>query len=160
MNRTLVLLSVVLLSAIIVISYIFYIQLPKVGYVNYSKVLNEFKMSKDINSNKEVYEYQKRVDSLYSSLEAANETNAKTKIMQQLIAEKNNLEILSNNLMSEELKKINSRIRSYGTDFSSSKGYSVLLGLGPDMSVISGDSKNDVTEEFISYINKRYEGDR
>ena len=60
----------------------------------------------------------------------------------------------SNSYILLELKKINSRIRSYGTDFSSSKGYSVLLGLGPDMSVISGDSKNDVTEEFISYINK------
>ena len=143
---------------VFILAYLVYIQIPKVGYVNYSKVLSEFKMSKEVKSNEQIFHGQKSLDSLYKILDKAPEGTARVELVQRIVTQKNSLADLSDNYLSEELQKIHQRVRSYGGDFCKAKGYAVLMGLGPDMAVISGDDSCDVTEEFITYLNSRYEG--
>ncbi|MCO6147925.1 hypothetical protein [Flavobacterium sp. NRK1] len=109
---------------------------------------------KELNQRKQI------VDSLYSLLENSRYTSEKESIMKRFIFEKENLEEFTQKFSEEESSKIWQRIRSYAPGFSKEKGYRIVLGMQPNETVLYGDENNDVTNDFLKYINDKYEGNK
>lgn len=100
---------------------------------------------------------QVKVDSLYKQFE--NSTVAeKNANYQMFIQEKQKLDEFSNYFAAEQSEQIWNRISAYSKDFASEHDYEIILGAQPNKNVVYTDSKLDVTDEFLHYINQRYEG--
>ncbi|MFP9099826.1 hypothetical protein ACLI09_12290 [Flavobacterium sp. RHBU_24] len=118
-------------------------------------------MSKEINSKGNILLEKKknRLDSLNALFEKTSQSDVKLALMKEIINGRQEIEAFSNNYMLEESQKINDRLRGYGTDFIKDKKYKIILGTDSH-TLIAYDDALDVTDEFIIYINSRYEGNR
>lgn len=134
----------------------------KIVYINYSKVHDGFKMSREITSlgNSMLEKKKNHIDSLYVTLNASQGVDIKNAVMQQIIHSENELKKFEYEFMNEQGLKLNQRIKDYGSEYAMVKGYQYVLSTNGDMGLIAGDHELDVTEDFLSFINSRYEGNK
>ncbi|MNE60216.1 Outer membrane protein (OmpH-like) [compost metagenome] len=108
---------------------------------------------------KEFNERKILLDNLYASLQGSSlSVLQKKELMQQFIQGKEELEQFNQTFASEQTQKIWSRIRSYTSEFSKDKNYQLIVGSDNKQMVLFADEKIDVTNDLLTYLNKKYEG--
>lgn len=118
-------------------------------------------MTKELqrNGQKEFNNRKASLDSLYTKLES-DETSGTQKqaLMQQFIKEKEELNQFNDFYSSEQSSKIWARIKSYSAEFSNENDCKIIIGSDNKSNILFADPSIDVTNDLITYINKKYEG--
>lgn len=130
-------------------------------YVDSVKLFEGFKMTKEMKrvGEKEFNDRKLVLDNLYSSLQGSSvSVLQKKELMQQFIQGKEELEQFNQTFASEQTQKIWSRIRSYTSEFSKDQNYQLIVGSDNKQMVLFADEKIDVTNDLLTYLNKKYEG--
>lgn len=133
----------------------------KIAYVNNVKVFENFNMTKELKKigEKEFKIRKSNLDDLYANLNSSGiSITEKQKLMQQFIKDKEQLNQFNDVFGSEQSAKIWTRIKSYSSDFSKEKNYTVLLGSDSNDNILFAAETIDVTNDLIIYLNKKYEG--
>lgn len=153
----------VLLIGLLVTYFVFRILEPykKIVYVDNNKLFEGFTMTKEMKrvGEKEFNARKIGLDLLYTKLQSQTilEGDKKT-IMQQFIRGKEELEQFNQSFATEESSKIWSRIHGYTADFSQENKYQLIIGSQNKQAVLFADENVDVTNELLTYLNKKYEG--
>ena len=136
-------------------------QKSKTVYVDNVKLFNNFSMTKELkNSGEKEFNFKKlKVDSLYSKLQYPGISLSEKKIiMQQFVQQKQELEQFNQYFAAEQTTKIWARIKSYSSEFSKDKNYQLIIGSDDKQTVLFADEKIDVTDDLLTFLNKKYEG--
>jgi outer membrane protein len=132
-----------------------------IAYVDNNKLFEGFNMTKELKrvGEKEFNTRKKGLDLMYSKLQTQTiPERDKKMLMQQFIREKEELEQFNQSFATEEASKIWSRIHDYSNEFSQENKYQLIIGSQSKQAVLFADENVDVTNELITYINKKYEG--
>ncbi len=153
----------VLLIGLLVTYFAFRILEPnkKIVYVDNNKLFEGFNMTKEMKQvgEKEFNTRKIGLDLLYSKLQSQTISDGEKKmLMQQFIQGKEGLEQFNQSFATEEASKIWSRIHGYTADFSQENKYQLIIGSQNKQTVLFADENVDVTNELLTYINKKYEG--
>nr|WP_294922381.1 OmpH family outer membrane protein [uncultured Flavobacterium sp.] len=130
-------------------------------YVDNEKLFDGFVMTKEMKraGEKEFNNRKSVLDNLYSTLQSPSISPSERKLlMQQFIQRKEELEQFNEVFGSEQSSKIWARIKSYTAEFSKDKNYQLVIGSDKKQTVLFADEKIDVTNELLTYLNKKYEG--
>jgi len=150
-------------------------QTAKIGFVDNSKLINEYQEKIDIESKLKVKvtAFQKRTDSLRKVFQLdVNEAEIKARGMSQANIQKLSQElqqteqVLSQRLQFEQqqiaqesqsqndslVKKVKDFVKDYGTK----NGYSYILGSNEGGSVMYGKEESDLTQTLLDLLNAAY----
>lgn len=133
----------------------------EIVYVDNAKLFDGFVMTKEMKrvGEKEFNSRKSVLDNLYTKLQTPTISASEKKVlMQQFIQGKSELEQFNQFFAAEQTEKIWSRIKSYTTEFSKEKKYQLVIGSNDKQTVLFADEKSDVTNELLTYLNKKYEG--
>lgn len=151
-----------LISVLTVFLLFYFFQSNKeIVYVDNAKLFDGFIMTKEMRraGEKEFNSRKSILDNLYSNLQSPSiSATEKKQLMQQFIQGKEELEQFNQVFGSEQSSKIWARIKSYTDEFSKNKNYKLVIGSDNKQTVLFADEKIDVTNELLTYINKKYEG--
>jgi outer membrane protein len=153
----------ILLTSALAIFLLFYFfkSNKEIVYVDTVKLFDGFVMTKEMKrvGEKEFNSRKLVLDNLYSNLQSPTISASEKKIlMQQFIQGKEELEQFNQTFASEQTTKIWSRIKSYTAEFSKDKNYQLVVGSDNKQVVLFADEKIDVTNDLLTYLNKKYEG--
>lgn len=161
-TKALLICNILLITAIVFFIGLNYIQTqPKIVYVDNVKLFNNFSMTKELkNAGEKEFNLKKlKVDSLYTTLQVpGTSTSDKKIIMQQFLQQKEELEQFNQYFAAEQTTKIWARIKSYSSEFSNDKNYQLIIGSDDKQTVLFADEKIDVTDDLLTFLNKKYEG--
>jgi len=132
-----------------------------VAYVNNVKVFENFNMTKELKKagEKEFNKRKLHLDSLYLKLQSPDISSFdKKNLMQQFLREKEELNQFNDYFASEQSAKIWIRIKSYSSEFSKENDYQLIINSDDKGNVLFAAESIDVTDNFLAYINKKYEG--
>lgn len=152
--------TILSLSIFILFLFFHFFESPEVVYVDNVKLFEAFNMTKEMKKKGEtIFQAQKiRLDSIYSILNKGPQiTNEELK--NKFILEKNAFEETSQQYALQESDKIWIRLNDYIKDYSSTKGYKIILGSTNQQQVLFAAPETDITDELITFVNKRYEGE-
>jgi len=164
-----------LLLGIAVLAFTSCQQPTKIGYVDNSKLINEYQEKKDIEANLQlkINAFQKRTDSLRQAFQMEiNEAEIKARRMSQNDVQKlmkefqDKEQALSQRVQFEQsqiaqesqakndslIKKIKDYVKDYGTK----NGYEYILGSNEGGSVMFGKAENDLTQTLLDALNAEY----
>ncbi|MFH6994554.1 OmpH family outer membrane protein [Flavobacterium sp. FlaQc-48] len=130
-------------------------------YVDNEKLFNSFVMTKELKGlgEKEFNAKKISLDSLYLKLQSPEITDSEKKIlMQRFVQGKEELNQFNEYFASEQSSKIWARIKSYSSEFSKENKYQLIIGSENKGNVLYADEDIDVTNDLLTYINKKYEG--
>nr|WP_281310768.1 OmpH family outer membrane protein [Flavobacterium flavigenum] len=130
-------------------------------YVDNIKLFDNFNMTKELkNSGEKEFNLKKTtVDSLYAKLQSPEISPSEKKLlMQQFVQQKEELEQFNQYFAAEQSSKIWARIKSYSSEFSKENKYQLIIGSESKTNVLFADENIDVTNDLLTYINKKYEG--
>ncbi len=150
-------------------------QSQKIGYVDNSKLINDYQEKKDIESrlNIKIEAFQKRTDSLRKVFQLdVNEAEIKARSMSQENIQKLSQELqqqeqilsqrvqLEQNQIAQESKALNDslikKVKDFVKDYGTKNGYSYILGSNEGGSVLFGKEENDLTQTILELLNKSY----
>ena len=160
-TKALFILNLFLISIIVIFIFLTFNSQPKVVYVDNVKIFNDFNMTKELklSGEKEFNSRKTYLDSLSSKLQSSEIPPQEKKIlMQEFIQKKEELEQFNQIFASEQSSKIWARIKSYTTEFSKENKYKLIIGSENKSNVLFADEDIDVTDDLLTYINKKYEG--
>lgn len=160
-TKALLIFNVLLITVIVFFVGLNYMQKSKTVYVDNVKLFNNFSMTKELkNSGEKEFNFKKlKVDSLYSKLQYPGISLSEKKIiMQQFVQQKQELEQFNQYFAAEQTTKIWARIKSYSSEFSKDKNYQLIIGSDDKQTVLFADEKIDVTDDLLTFLNKKYEG--
>ncbi|WP_281239383.1 OmpH family outer membrane protein [Flavobacterium praedii] len=152
-----------LLISVLAIFLLFYFfkSNKEIVYVDTVKLFDGFVMTKEMKrvGEKEFNSRKLVLDNLYSNLQSPTiSASEKKELMQQFIQGKEELEQFNQTFAAEQTTKIWSRIKSYTAEFSKDKNYQLVVGSDNKQAVLFADEKIDVTNDLLTYLNKKYEG--
>ncbi len=150
-------------------------QPQKIGYVDNSKLINEYQEKKDIETKLQgkIDAFQKRTDSLRQAFQLEiNEAEIKARSMSQKNVQKLSKELqdkeaaLSQRVQFEQqqiaqesqtkndtlVKKVKDFVNNYGKK----NGYSFILGSNEGGSVMFGQDSSDLTQTLLDALNAAY----
>lgn len=163
MKKSIVFLIAAVLLILNVVGFIYLkSQIEKTVVIDVIKVVNEFKLKKDLEEKVEskLHDYTSRLDSLKALVEYSIQQNDKERIdavtekFYQLQQEAQNAYEISNKNINEQVWK---RLNPLIDEFGAKKKYKVIIGANGMGSVLYKDGTVDKTEELLEYINTRYE---
>ncbi|MBF4485860.1 OmpH family outer membrane protein [Flavobacterium sp. CSZ] len=160
-TKALLVCNVLLIAIVIFYLTYTYTQKNKTVYVDNVKLFNDFSMTKELkNSGEKEFNLKKsKVDSLYSKLQYPGLSISEKKItMQQFVQYKEELEQFNQFFAAEQSTKIWARIKSYSAQFSKDRNYQLIIGSDNKQTILFADEEIDVTNDLITYLNKKYEG--
>lgn len=159
-TRKLLFINLIFCITIIIILSYQYLNKENFIYVSSQQVFESFKMTHDVKviGDKTLDKRNGIIDSLYNELQSPLNSSSRDIIMQKIIFEKESLEEFNNNFSTQETNKIWARIHSYASDYAVMNNYKFIFGAQPNYNIIHGDKDSDKTEDFLTYINNRYEG--
>ena len=130
-----------------------------IAYADFSKLFEEFRMTKEMRGiGQRNYSAKiKRIDSLHLAMNTSA-LDKRAAILIKINAEKEALKVFGEKYANEQSLLIKKRIESYSADFAKEKGYKMLLSFASGDGVIYCEPTNDVTNELLNYLNKKYEG--
>ena len=150
-------------------------QIEKIGYVDNSKLMNDYQEKIDIESKLKIMvtAFQKRTDSLRKAFQFdVNEAEIKAKRMSQADIQKLSQElqqrdqVLSQRVqfeqqqIAQESKTLNDslikKVKDFVKDYGNKNGYSYILGSNEGGSVIFGKEENDLTQIILDLLNTQY----
>jgi outer membrane protein len=128
---------------------------PKTVYVDIGKMQEGYKFKKDLEAEgtKNLYKIKNAID----SLKMIDKVDANPVIDSQIMyAERafNQYYTYSNQEMT---KKIWERLNPLLEEFGKQNNYEMIVGANGAGTVLYGNKENDVTEQAINFINKKYE---
>lgn len=164
-----------LFTSILLVCLIMSCQQEKIGFVDNSKLINDYQEKKDLEDKLQIKinAFQKRTDSLRQVFQLEiNEAELKARKMTQADLQKLSQElqqkeqILSQRVQFEQkqisdesqaktdslIKKVKKFIQDYGK----ANGYSYILGSNEAGSVMYGKDENDLTQPILDALNKSY----
>jgi outer membrane protein len=152
-----------LLVSVLAIFLLFYFfkSNKEIVYVDTVKLFDGFVMTKEMKrvGEKEFNSRKLVLDNLYANLQSpAISASEKKELMQQFIQGKEELEQFNQTFAAEQTTKIWARIKSYTAEFSKGKNYQLVVGSDNKQAVLFADEKIDVTNDLLTYLNKKYEG--
>lgn len=160
--KTLIVVNVVLIAVLVVFFGFNLLNSNKrIVYADNNKLFDNFIMTKEMKriGEKEFNARKLGLDSLYIKLQSPTISQEEKKILlTQFTQEKEEFEQINQNFASEEYSKIWARIHGYVNEFSKEKKYELVIGSDKNGTVLYADEKIDVTDELLTYINKKYEG--
>ena len=160
-TKALFILNLFLICIIVIFIFLTFNLQPKVVYVDNVKIFNDFNMTKELKlSGEKEFNFKKTyLDSLYLKLQSSEISPQEKKIlMQEFIQKKEELEQFNQIFASEQSSKIWTRIKSYTSEFSKENKYKLIIGSENKSNVLFADEDIDVTNDLLTYINKKYEG--
>jgi len=150
-------------------------QTEKIGFVDNSKLINEYQEKIDIEEKLKVKiaAFQKRTDSLRKVFRFdVNEAEIKAKTMSQIDIQKLSQElqqreqILSQRLQFEQQQiaqesqaqndSLIIKIKDFVKDYGDTNGYSYILGSNEAGSVMFGKEESDLTQTILDLLNTAY----
>lgn len=151
-----------LLLSIIISVYLLYSSFNKKEFVyfNSQEVFDNFNMTRELyaRGNREITQRQKKIDSLYLQINNPVTTIPKDSLTRLLIRENESLREFNDKFSSGESVKIWMRINTYAQDFAKEHNYQLILGAQNASTLVYGEKSSDITQEFLTYINNKYEG--
>lgn len=131
-------------------------------YFNSQEVFENFNMTRELyaEGNKEIKLRQNKIDALYLRINESTSEKLKDSLTQVLLIENENLKEFNQSFTSSESLKIWARINSYANDFIKDSDYHIVVGSMNNSMLIYGEEKRNITQEFLDYINKKYEGNK
>lgn len=157
-------------------SIYFYMKQPKIAYIDLPRVYSSFDMKKELETKfKNSGEARKLIlDSLQLKLQqlsmnASRIVDKKSTEFKQLAEEytllgqdyqlKKNSFTESNQVMMEQYEKdIWNRINKYAKEFSDKEKIDVLLGADGSGNVMHVNTRYELTDDFIKFVNESYQG--
>lgn len=129
-------------------------------YVDNIKLFEAFNMTKEMKKRGEVQflSQKNRLDSMYKSI-IKLPIDKQESMSKQFVLERNELEQITQQFAIQESEKIWKRLNEYIKEYSSNKSYKIVLGSTNQQQVLYADSDADITNDLITFVNKRYEGD-
>jgi outer membrane protein len=150
-----------------------YLKIPKIAYINSSKVFNEFKLKKELEKDLKKLESSRQslIDSLKLDLNMKFEkVNGSKKVIQQEVDEykrmqqqfylkekqfKDDYEALAGQYTEQVWKQLNQYIKEYGEK----NAYDYILGTKGEGEIMYANDREDLTLKVTEYANSKYEGD-
>lgn len=131
----------------------------KIVQVSSRQIFEGFHMTQEIQKSavSEASSRQKHLDSINNLLAVTKVADLRNMLIAAATEDRQALLYLEHHLADTETKKIWSRIGEYARSFAEEKGYDLILGAQPNSNIIYGSPDTDVSEEFLTYINNRYE---
>lgn len=159
-NKSLLVSGLVLFLSLLVLLIAFFFKQTDIVYVDNIKLFEGFNMTKEMKKKGEIQlQYQKnRLDSIYKTI-ATLPVNKQELLSKQFVLERNELEKNTQQYAIQESEKIWKRLNEYIKEYSSNNGYKIVLGSTNQQQVLYADSDADITNDLITFVNKRYEGD-
>jgi len=146
-------------------------QSPKTGYVNLSKVFEEFSGKKELENKLqlEAKGNQRYLDSLSFELQnlarQVNENSKDSKLLQlmeekqyQLNTAKARIDQYTINRHQQLTEQVWMQINQYVKDYGAEKEYEYIFGADGAGTLMYGSTNKNLTENITQYINKKYEG--
>lgn len=129
-------------------------------YVDNKKLFENFKMTHDlkVRGDKQFDLRSRTIDSLYTMLNDPASSSVKDIIVQRIRYEEESLEKFSQVYTTDESSKIWARIHSYANEFAARQNYRFIFGAQPDYNILYGEEDSNKTDEFLKFINERYDG--
>ncbi|MCG3167825.1 MAG: hypothetical protein POELPBGB_03620 [Bacteroidia bacterium] len=165
-------LSFVLALAGVVVAAWLYVSQPKSAYVELDKVFDAFELKKELEADLEkigkiklgqVDSLKLVMESMQRDMSASGKKDSETiKKYQQEAYEvaykkqqvEENIEILKQEYNDRIWKQLNQYLRDYGHE----NKYEFLFGASGSGSIMYAKKENNMTDEVIIYVNKRYQG--
>ncbi|QQX76513.1 MULTISPECIES: OmpH family outer membrane protein [Aequorivita] len=118
-------------------------------------------MSRDLNRihQGDLKKQKTTVDSLIGILQKTNAPSENPELQQLFIYENNRLKEMGDYFSNEVSQQVWSRINSYMDNFGKENDYHIILGTQGNGNIMYAKKEIDITEEFIEYANKKYEGE-
>lgn len=162
-NKTQVLVgfNLILTLGLIILGAVTYQNTTKIATVNEQVLFEKFKMTSDMQrlGLEQLQKRQKHIDSLHTQLQTEGlSAQVKDRMMQELIAKRNELDLFNQQFSIEETQKIWQRIFNYSKEFSEKNNYTYLIGSSNKQTLLFATTQNDVTQDLLTYINSKYEG--
>jgi outer membrane protein len=166
----------IILSCLVIFTLASCQQSDKIGFVDNSKLINEYQEKKDIEIRLQakIGQFQKRTDSLRQAFQleindaeikarrmSTSEKQALSKELQDkdnLLAQRLQFEQQQINLESQALNdSLIARVKQFVKDYASKNGYSYILGSNEGGSVLFGKEESDLTQTVLDLMNAEYE---
>lgn len=169
--------NIIIAFLIVLVGFLAYIALKpsnKIVWINTTTVFNEFVLKKELESKFTLVEMERKrlIDSLELELNVLSKTfqsqgkvnNDDMKKFQSkreyFLLKKEQFEADNENMRESYNQQIYTQLNQYVKDFGTTNGYEYVLGAEGSGAVMFAVEKNDVTKEVISFINKKYKGDK
>jgi len=159
--------SIVLLCIVLFLIWSLWIKpnesLRTIVYIDNIKLYTNFNMTKDLERHNEtkINRQKKKLDSLYTLYRIyAQNGNVASKEELEVALRKEDQELkritefLSNDANEKIWSRLNSYIKTYGTDHN----LRIIMGTQGRGNIMYASPDSDITEELILYINTNYEG--
>jgi outer membrane protein len=158
---------------LLVISFFIYHKLmaPKVGYIEISKVFNGFQMKKELQGKYEQTEKTRKkiLDSLSFNLQllardlqAKSDQPEKVQLFQErrneFMQQKKNFEEDNLALSNKFDKQILEQMTQYVLEFGEKNSFDIIYGADGNGNVMYAHKNYNVSEEVLSFINRKYNG--
>ncbi|PKP04002.1 MAG: hypothetical protein CVU11_06485 [Bacteroidetes bacterium HGW-Bacteroidetes-6] len=172
-----ILISTTVLSLLTAVFVLVTYQSPKrVAYVNISRVIKEFELSKtyqaeiDANINKQKMFLDSMTVEFSAVVAELNNSNSGSTSFKMLEAKRDSLysriQYLDNAFAKNNQEMINkynqevfTQINQYVEEFGKQRDYSLIFGAKGDGTIMYGSESVDITSEIIVYINQAYRGE-
>jgi outer membrane protein len=132
-----------------------------IAFIDYKSTFENFNMTRDLKKigDLNLNKLRTEIDSLVLAVNDNTLSNTKESSMKLLIMKREQLKEFEYTYTSNETSKIIDRINKYAKAFALQNDYTFLFSLQDNSGILFGEQKNNVTLEFIKYINKQYEGE-
>lgn len=132
----------------------------KFAIIDKERLFSEFKMTKEISNQINVSNNKLKVkyEGLVQTYNSAKNEYERIDLRQQLEATQNEIENLNGSYRVQQTELIWKRIQSYSESYSEAENYTFIFGFENNGDVIGFKKENDITENLLQYLNKRYEG--
>lgn len=154
-------LSLIILNIVLIffLAYNFFKTSEKIVIVDSKKLFNEFVMTKEIkeSGNKTIKIMDSKIDSLSNMLKLSDGVR-KQELIKIIFEQREMIENFDAEYTMQESPKIWKRINSYAKDYSNKNQIRFIIGSQYDGDILSSNDSDDITNDLLMYINKRYEG--
>lgn len=142
----------------------------KTGYVNLSELYEQFPMKKELESQLQKTQTQRKafLDSMYLSLQAtavkleersSEEANMRfARLSQDYQEKKNYFEEDNGRMVSQYNEQIWKQINQYVKDYGEANGYDYIFGLNGNGGIMYSREGLDLTKAVGEYISEKYKG--
>lgn len=141
----------------------------RVGFVRTDALLKDFQGAKEANEKLGMLEREGKntLDSLKVELEAAWKAQqaggsvSRESLMQLERAyegTRQNFEGRYAGVQQEALEQLTTQVNAYALDFGKARGFDLVLAANGTGTLLYAGDALDVTDEFVKYLNERYEG--
>lgn len=118
-------------------------------------------MSKDLSQGhqKNLGDQKRTVDSLLAILQDSEANIGDEELRRNFVFENNKLKEMGDYFTNNVSQQVWSRLNSYMQEYGAQKNYSIIMGTQGNGNIMYAQKHLDVTQDFIEFANKKYEGE-